>query len=90
MSPQKAPTSTSVVEGHKSYEVGFAAGVTDTYPRLRHPVISRTLNLKPGPGVEPVADDPAARMRGLKRHGGKYIWLVGELENILYEQTALS
>ncbi|MET7299211.1 dihydrofolate reductase family protein [Embleya sp. NPDC005575] len=76
----------TVIEGRNSYAIGLAAGVTDAYPHLRHLVFSRTLTESPDPGVELVADDPVARVRELKRDGGKDIWLVGggELAGAVY------
>jgi dihydrofolate reductase len=78
----------TVLEGRRSYEIGLTAGVTDAYPHLRHLVFSRTLTEAPGPAVELVADDPAAKVRELKREDGKDIWLLGgaELAGALYPE----
>ncbi|MBL1083521.1 dihydrofolate reductase [Streptomyces actinomycinicus] len=78
----------TVLEGRKSYEIGLAAGVPDAYPHLRHLVFSRTLTQLPAPAVELVADDPAAKVREIKRETGKDIWLLGgaELASALYSE----
>ena len=67
----------TVLEGRRSYEVGLEAGVTDAYPHLRHLVFSTTLDSLPDPAVELVREDPAERVRALKREPGKGLWIVG-------------
>ncbi|MGW7246380.1 dihydrofolate reductase family protein [Streptomyces decoyicus] len=67
----------TVLEGRRTYEIGLRAGLTDAYPHLRHLVFSRTMEQSPDPAVELVATDPVAKVRELKRTGGKDIWLLG-------------
>ncbi|WP_327224781.1 dihydrofolate reductase family protein [Streptomyces platensis] len=67
----------TVLEGRRTYELGLRAGITDTYPHLRHLVFSRTLTQSPDPAVELVATDPVAKVRELKGSDGKDIWLLG-------------
>lgn len=82
----------TVLEGRGSYQVGLDAGVTDAYAHLRHVVFSRTLTQSPDPGVEVVADDPAATVRALKAEesaDGRGLWLVGgaALAGALYDEV---
>ncbi|MEU2027011.1 dihydrofolate reductase family protein [Streptomyces sp. NPDC016469] len=67
----------TVLEGRRSYQLGLDAGITNAYAHLRHLVFSRTLADSPDPGVEVVADDPAATVRKLKAEPGRGLWLVG-------------
>ncbi|MBX7555463.1 dihydrofolate reductase family protein [Streptomyces sp. NPDC004232] len=78
----------TVLEGRHSYQLGLDAGITNAYAHLRHLVFSRTLANSPDPGVEVVADDPAATVRKLKAETGRGIWLVGgaALAGALYEE----
>lgn len=67
----------TVIEGRRSYEIGLAAGIDDSYPHLRHLVVSTTLATAPATAVEVVSGDPLARVRELKAEDGLGIWLVG-------------
>ena len=67
----------TVIEGRRSYEIGLAAGIDDSYPHLRHLVVSTTLGSAPAAAVEVVSGDPLARVRELKAEDGLGIWLVG-------------
>ncbi|MFG3203764.1 dihydrofolate reductase family protein [Streptomyces sp. NPDC048192] len=66
----------TVIMGRGTYEPALKAGVTSPYAHLKQYVVSRTLRA-PGPEVEIVADDPAARVRELKEQDGMGIWLAG-------------
>lgn len=67
----------TVLMGRKSWELGVALGSTNSYPRLRNVVFSRTLTQSPDPTVEFVATDPVEKVRELKREDGLGIWLCG-------------
>jgi dihydrofolate reductase len=67
----------TVLEGRASYEVGLAAGITNSYPHLRHIVFSTTMRQIPDPAVELEAADPADTVRRLKLEEGMDIWVVG-------------
>ncbi|MFF1381896.1 dihydrofolate reductase family protein [Streptomyces sp. NPDC058308] len=75
----------TILEGRRTYMIGFDAGQPNCYPHLRHFVFSRTLTTSPDPGVELVATDPVEKVRELKRQEGKDIWLCGggELAGVL-------
>ncbi|MCG6499336.1 dihydrofolate reductase family protein [Kitasatospora sp. A2-31] len=68
-----------------------ALGVT-AYPHLRHYVFSRSLTGSPDAAAEVVSTDPLAKVRELKAHDGKGIWLVGggELAGALYRRSTNS
>ncbi|KGN36079.1 dihydrofolate reductase family protein [Knoellia subterranea] len=67
----------TVIEGRASYDLGLVAGMDDTYPHLRHLVVSTTLADRTDLPVEIVSSDPLARVRDLKAEDGLDIWLVG-------------
>jgi dihydrofolate reductase len=67
----------TVLMGRKSWELGKALGHTNSYPRLRNYVFSRTLTESPDPTVEFVSTDPVEKVRELKQEDGLGIWLCG-------------
>ena len=67
----------TVLMGRKSWELGRDLGHTNSYPRLRNIVFTRTLTESPDPTVEFVNTDPIERVRDLKREDGLGIWLCG-------------
>lgn len=76
----------TILEGRRTYQNGLDAGFPNCYPHLRHLVFTRSLTESPDPGVELVATDPVATVRGLKQQEGKDVWLAGggELAGALY------
>jgi dihydrofolate reductase len=67
----------AVLMGRKTYEVGLPHGITSPYRQLDQYVFSATLDELPGPDVELVAGDPAAKVHELKAEDGMDIWLCG-------------
>jgi dihydrofolate reductase len=67
----------TVIMGRHTYEVGLREGVTSPYAPLRQFVVSRTMQESPDRGVELHKGEPLELVRGLKRDGGKDIWLCG-------------
>ncbi|MGW1342329.1 dihydrofolate reductase family protein [Kribbella sp. NPDC002412] len=67
----------TVLMGRKTWELGVKLGNTNSYPRLRNYVFSRTLTESPDPTVEFVSTDPVAKVRDLKQEDGLGIWLCG-------------
>lgn len=78
----------TALEGRRTYELGLQAGITNAFPHLRHLVFSRTMGESPDPAVELVAGDPVEKVRELKQHDGKDIWLIGgaQLAGALYTE----
>jgi dihydrofolate reductase len=78
----------AVLMGRKTYEVGLPHGITSPYRQLRQFVFSTTLDELPGPDVELVRGDPAAKVRELKAEDGMDIWLCGggTLAGVLYHE----
>ena len=64
----------------RTYEVGLAEGVTSPYPTLKQYVFSRTIETRPDPHVELVADGAVDVVRALKQQPGRAIWLCGGSE----------
>lgn len=77
----------TVLMGRNTYEVGSAVGVTSLYAHMRQYVVSRTMPASPSPDVQLVSTDPIDLVRGLKREGGRDIWLCGgaRLAGALYD-----
>jgi dihydrofolate reductase len=78
----------AVLMGRKTYEVGLPHGITSPYRQLRQFVFSTTLDELPGPDVELVRGDPAAKVCELKAEDGMDIWLCGggTLAGVLYHE----
>ena len=78
----------AVLMGRKTYEAGLPHGITSPYRQLRQFVFSTTLDELPGPDVELVRGDPAAKVRELKAEDGMDIWLCGggTLAGVLYHE----
>ena len=67
----------TVLMGRSTYEVGQKAGVTNPYPHLRQIVVSTSMTAAPDPAVELVGPEVVGRVRALRHHSGKDIWLCG-------------
>ncbi|MFF3854728.1 dihydrofolate reductase family protein [Micromonospora sp. NPDC002575] len=67
----------AVLMGRATYDPALRVGVTSPYAHLRQYVFSRSLPPSTDPGLEVVAGDPVAFVRGLKGRAGGDIWLCG-------------
>lgn len=68
----------TVVMGRHTYQPALDAGLTSPYPHLDQYVVSTTLGPLHDAGVHVIDDDPAERVRSLKREEERQgIWLCG-------------
>ena len=67
----------TAVMGRKTFAIGAEQGMSGTMPGIDVIVFSRTLPAVEKKGLRITGDDPVKMVAGLKKKGGKDIWLFG-------------